>query len=391
MDSLDFVIIALAIAAGVGGYRLGFVGRVLSWLGLALGFYVAIRALPPVVVQLANASPGVQVFVAVLLLLGGALIGQAIGLLIGYRVHKALPLGPLRQADRVFGAGVGVIGVITLLWLVLPSLAAVPGWPAQATFGSGISRWVADNLPAPPATLQALRRMIDNGAPEVFSGLGGGRALGPVPASVPLTGAEAAKVAASTVKVQGEACGLIYEGSGFAVAPSLVVTNAHVVAGEHRGSTSVLLPSGQVAAATVVMFDPRRDLALLDVSGLGEAPLPVGTPQVGQLGAAFGHPNGQDALQVTPARVDQEITATGADIYDKGATRRQVLVLAASLAHGDSGGPLVNTAGQVIGVDFAISADHGGTAYALNTSELQAALAETRFPSGASTGGCLSG
>ena len=371
--------------------RLGFVSRVTSWFGLALGFYVAILVLPPVIVQLATSSPGVQVFVAVLLLIGGALVGQAIGLLVGFRLHRALPPGPFRQADRVFGAGVGALGVITLLWLLLPSLAAVPGWPAQAAFGSGISRWVANNLPAPPPTLQSLRRMIASGAPEVFSGLGGGRAAGPVPTSSPLGPALTSSVIASTVKVQGQACGLIYEGSGFAVAPSLVVTNAHVVAGEHQGSTSVLLPSGRVASATVVMFDSRRDLALLNVPGLGEKPLPIGTPSVGEVAAAFGHPNGQDAIEITPARVDQAITATGANIYDTGSTTRQVLILAASLAHGDSGGPLVNTSGGVIGVDFAISASDSSTSYALNSSELQAALGEARSPSGASTGGCLSG
>ncbi len=138
------------------------------------------------------------------------------------------------------------------------------------------------------------------------------------------------------------------------------------------------------------MFDPRRDLALLCV-GLARtrAPLPLRVAHAGATGAVFGHPNGQDAVAVTPARVAQEIQAVGKDLYDTTNTKRDVLVLAAALAHGDSGGPLVNAAGQVIGVAFAIAADQADTSYALSTTELQGALAEPRTSSGTSTGPCL--
>jgi S1-C subfamily serine protease len=191
------------------------------------------------------------------------------------------------------------------------------------------------------------------------------------------------------VKVEGQACDEIFEGSGFTVAPDLIVTNAHVVAGEGRGDTSVLLPSGRRLAATVVMFDPRRDLALLDVPGLGERSLQVGPAHTGVKGAVFGHPNGQNAVAVSPASVVLTEEAVGRDLYDQHTTRRNVLVLASRLAHGDSGGPLVTSDGVVIGVVFAISADSSSTAYALSSSELEAALLETRSPGGVSTGSCL--
>jgi S1-C subfamily serine protease len=110
---------------------------------------------------------------------------------------------------------------------------------------------------------------------------------------------------------------------------------------------------------------------------------------VGTTGAAFGHPNGQDAIAITPTRVAQEIEAVGRDLYDSTNTKRDVLVLAAALAHGDSGGPVVNSSGSVIGVTFAISADQPGTSYALSTTELDAALTEARNLSGTSTGRCL--
>jgi S1-C subfamily serine protease len=389
VNALDFVILAVAIMAALGGYRLGFLGRVVSWLGLAVGFYLAVRLLPKIAVGIHSASPGTIVTVGVIVLIAGAAIGQAIGLIAGSHLHRALPLGPIRQVDRAVGAVVGAIGVMVVLWLVIPSLATVPGWPARAVSGSSISRWVSRDLPTPPGAIQVLRRLIGNEAPQVFAALQPAFPVGPPPVASPLSASLTNSVKASTVRVQGEACGLIYEGSGFAVAPDLIVTNAHVVAGEGPGSTSVLLPSGHQLAARVIMFDPNIDIALLSVPGLGEAPLPVQVAHTGASGAVFGHPNGVAEVYVSPARVVLEEKAVGENLYDSRTINRDVLVLAASLAHGDSGGPVVSVDGDVIGVAFAISANQSGTAYALSATELQTALAEPRLLGGTSTGGCL--
>lgn len=391
MDILDLIVVVLAAAAAVGGYRIGFLGRVTSWLGLALGFYLAVRFLPTVVLDMAGSSPGTQLTVAVLLLVGGAMAGQAAGLLLGSRLHGALPPGPIRVADRWIGSVLGVVGVLAVLWLLIPSVSSVAGWPARVTIGSGIARWESRNLPPPPDALQVLRRLIGQDAPQVFAELHPSGPIGTPPAVNPLDQAVTNLVAASTVKVEGQACDRIYEGSGFAVAPDLVVTNAHVVAGEGPGATQVMRPDGSTLSATVVMFDSDRDLALLHVRNLGESPLAIAVAKVGQSGAVFGHPEGQDALAVTPARVAQEETAVGNDLYDRHTTRRDVLILASALAHGDSGGALVDSAGDVIGVAFAISANQPGTSYALATSELKAALTEPRSASGTSTGPCLTG
>ena len=388
MDALDVAVLVAAISAGVGGYRLGFLGRAVSWLGLALGFYIAVRVLPPVLRALHQSSASTLLVVAVSILVGGAMVGQALGLVAGSQLHRVLPLGPARIADRVVGAGFGAAGVFVVLWLLIPSLAQVPGWPARAVIDSSISRVVSRDLPRPPSPLQLLQRLVGNNNPEVFSVLQPGRAAGPPPANSPLGQTLTQQVISSTVKVEGQACGEIIEGSGFAVGPNLVATNAHVVAGEGRDSTSVLLPNGRVLPAVVVMYDPNRDLALLTVPGLGEAPLPVAPPQIGATGAVFGHPRGQDPIAVSPARVSVEENAVGPDIYGNHDVKRAILVLAAALAHGDSGGALVNTGGQVVGVAFAISADSSGTAYALNSSELQHALAAPR-QAAASTGACL--
>jgi S1-C subfamily serine protease len=390
LDSLDLIVLALAATAAMGGYRLGFIGRVISWFGLAVGFYVAVRILPPIIVRLPQASPGTLLVVAVVILVGGAMVGQAVGLLAGARLHQILPIGPLRMVDRAVGAVVGAVGIFAVLWLLIPSLAAVPGWPAQSVSGSAISRWVSRALPAPPDALQVLRRIVGNEAPQVFAVLQPGFASGPPPAAIPLNPGLASLVERSTVKVEGEACSRIFEGSGFAVGPDLIATNAHVVAGESAGQTRVLLPSNQTLPATVVMFDPNIDIALLSVPSLGETPLSLATAQVGDVGAVFGHPNGQDPVYASPARVAQQETAVGRDLYDQHNTKRQVLVLAAALAHGDSGGPLVDPNGQVIGVAFAISANQSNVSYALATSELRTALAEPRS-NGTSTGRCLTG
>ncbi|MDQ2754151.1 MAG: trypsin-like peptidase domain-containing protein, partial [Actinomycetota bacterium] len=254
-----------------------------------------------------------------------------------------------------------------------------------------ISQWVSGHLPQPPDAFTVLRRIVGQQTfPQVFSALHPGEAVGPAPASTGLSASLLPQVAASTVEVQGQACSRIQEGSGFAVAPDLVATNAHVVAGEPAGQTSVLLPSGQRLAAKVVLFDPNRDLALLAVGHLGEQPLPIGTGAVGTTGAVFGHPGGQERLAIIPASVAQEITATGRDLYDRHDTQRDVFVLAAGLAPGDSGGALVDSRGTVIGVAFAIAVDRPGTAYALTSRELQAALVTPRSAAAVSTASCLS-
>jgi S1-C subfamily serine protease len=186
------------------------------------------------------------------------------------------------------------------------------------------------------------------------------------------------------VMVTGEACSRIQGGSGFFVGPDLVVTNAHVVAGE--SDTDVELADGRTLDADVVAFDPERDLAVLRTDG--EAPaLPLRDADTGDIGGVFGHPGG-GGLEVSPFRVAEDITAVGRDIYDQGSTSRDVLVLASELAPGDSGSALVDPQGQVIGVAFAIAPDKPGVAYALAISELREVL-EGDLSRELDTGGCL--
>jgi S1-C subfamily serine protease len=384
---LDLVVVVAGVAAAVGGYRLGFLARATSWVGLALGLFLAARFLPAVLELFEGPDPTSKLLVAATVLIGGAFSGQALGLVAGSALARFVPHGPMRTLDRSVGAFLGTMGVLASLWLLLPAIADVPGTVSREARNSSIARFVDRVAPPPPDTLQALRRLVgDTTFPRVFTALRPAPVIGPPPASTGIDQAVIDRVTASTVQVTGEACNRVQEGSGFAAGPDLVVTNAHVVAGERR--TDVVRPDGRKMRATVVHFDSDRDLAVLQVAGLGQQPLAVATARVGTRGAVFGHPNGQPQLRIAPAAVRQRVDAVGRDLYDSHSTRRDVFVLASDLRPGDSGGALVDVNGAVVGVAFAIAPDRPGTSYALTSRELNRALAAPRRV-GASTGPCL--
>jgi len=369
---LDVVLVFVAISAAMAGYRLGFVARATSWAGLALGVTVGALVLPSLLRHLQGSSDVTVALVAIAALAGSALLGQALGLVLGTRLHFALPDGPVRRVDQVVGALLGIAGLLVGLWLRLPTLADVPGWTSEQARGSAIAQEVNARFPDAPDTLQALRRLVgDNPFPRVFDALRPAPDPGVVPGASGLSDALATSVAASTVKIEGEACSRIQEGSGFFVADDLVVTNAHVVAGED--DSDVVLSDGSRMDGTVVAFDPVRDLAVLRTSGADRPALPLDEAEIGTSGGVFGHPRG-GPLEISPFQVGEQITAVGTDIYDSSRSERSVLVLAADLAPGDSGGALVDTRGQVAGVAFAIAPDRPSVAYALDVDEVTAVL-----------------
>lgn len=204
----------------------------------------------------------------------------------------------------------------------------------------------------------------------------------PAPALVPAL----SPAAASTVRVSGVACGRRLFGSGFSPAPDTIVTNAHVVAG--TTSTEVLRPDGRTLPATVLSFDPVRDLAVLGVPGLGQPSLGLASAVVGETDGVYGHPRGRPALEVSPAQVLRRVSVDAGDIYDNPSSPRQILVLGADLEPGDSGAALVNSAGKVVGVAFAVSNLRRGTAFAVASEELAPVLAQPRTGP-VSTGPCL--
>jgi S1-C subfamily serine protease len=244
---------------------------------------------------------------------------------------------------------------------------------ARAVNNSVILTEIDHHAPRPPAAVSELRRLLRGSPfPDAFASLRPPISSGSPPAVALTSGIRRASV--STVQIESEGCGGLLFGSGFPVSSNnLVVTNAHVVAGtdNHRVITS----QGARLPATVVLFDPRRDIALLRVPGLGLRPLPLADPSSSHTtGAVIGYPGGGREKVVGALLVSKTI-AVGRDIYSRALVRRQIWVLRAVIRKGDSGGPLVDRNGRAVGVVFAASTVTDQEGYALTNAELRADLA----------------
>jgi len=390
VNALDIVVVVLAFGAAVGGWRLGFIARALGWVGVAVGIALGARFVPQVVTAFGGMRPENRATVAVGFLLLAAALGQTLGLGLGALVHRVAPMPqPLPRWDRTMGAFIGAAGVVVLLWMIIPSFATAKGWPARMARGSSIVEAIQRWGPTQPARFAAWGRAISDAPyPSALGPLQSPPNPGPPPGTS-ITPAVDSRVRSSTVKITGRACDEIQEGSGWVAGRGIVVTNAHVVAGER--ATTAQTEDGRSLDARVIAFDPIRDVAVLDVPGLDARALPLATGAIGSVGAVYGHPRG-GALSPSPARVGDEIVAKGSDIYRTGSSLRRVFVLASVLAPGDSGGALVNRAGKVIGMAFAIDPGRNATAYALTDAEIRPVLARVgRGTRAVDTGRCLVG
>jgi len=397
MNAVDALIV-LGIALGaVGGYRLGFLARAASWLGMGLGAVVAGRIVGWALDRYEVPGGLVKLIIVGLALLAGAALGQTLGMLTGYRLRISLPSGWARGVDRYLGAGAGVVGVLLVVWLLMPLAAERHDWPAEQAQESQLGGLVRDGLGEPPASAEAFRLLV---------GADGQQIIGPEPVpSLPpppvLTRVLIDDVRSAgeqaTVKVRSPArcdgnrgSGKVLEGTGFAIALSalpesahelrgtVIVTNAHVIAGSE--STEIVLADGSRRSAALVGFEPGLDLAFLLVQELDLPGLELGVFDDGVTGVAFGHPGGGD-LRLAPFEIHRRVTALGYDIHGRERVTRQVLYVSADLTRGDSGAALVSQAGDVAAVVFAVASDSDGVAYALPSSELQAAIAATDFTS----------
>jgi S1-C subfamily serine protease len=388
VNLLDLIIVAVLVSAVIGGYRFGLVVGATAWLLLAQGLVAATLALPAIDDAIGPHNPGTALVVEVTVFIAAGFAGLYIGRWMGRAFRAALVPAEAAAADHRAGAVVGPLAALILVWLLaLPAMTSSPGWFARQAHRSLVSRAVTAVLPPPPDTSRAFSRLVGPAQmPHVFA------ALDPLlePMSPPprtgLSPEARARVAASTVKVDGFACRARREGSGFTIAPDVVVTNAHVVAGQRQ--PTVVRPDGTRLPAVVTAYDPGRDLALLRVRGLGQSALPLAEPQARTTTAVFGHPDGQEALEVSPALIRRRLTARGYDLYATRVVRRDVLVLAADLRPGDSGSAVVNSSGAVVGVAFAISLSTEDMAFALTSDELEKVLATNRTGP-VETGECL--
>jgi S1-C subfamily serine protease len=373
MNLADLVLVLLAVLAAAGGFRLGLIARGASWLGLAAGLLLATRAIPFVLGQFESGDALTRMVVGVGTLLVSVSVLTSIGESIGLRVRRSVHGTRLRPLDKGAGAVAGVASIALLVWFLAPAAAEVPGEVSRQIRNSSVVATVRSVAPEPPRTIHALRSLIDRSRfPQVFADLRPAPEVGPPPSQIPVAPEVVARVTASTVNVETDACGARYEGSGWTVAPGLVVTNAHVVAG--ATDLRVLRPDGTRREGRVVAFDDDRDLALIEVPELGQQPLPMATAEAGMEGATVGYPGGQDTPRPQPVSIREVRSTTGRDIYNRDVVSREVLFMAADLRQGDSGSPVFDPQGRVVGVVFAISPDRASTAFSLTTAEVRAFL-----------------
>ena len=395
MNWVDYLLIALAVASGLHGLRLGAAAQVLSFGGFWLGLFLGALVAPPLA-GLAHSS-GSRALIALVVVFGAAFLLGGVGQVFGARSARALRRVHLGAVDSAAGVAVAVVATLVAAWLVGSFLSNSRYTSLDSALSSSkILRDMDRVLPPVPSVFARVESFLDSeGFPVVFSGLPPEAAPVPQPSDAAVRAA-VEKAERSTVKVVGYGCGGIQEGSAFVVAHDLVVTNAHVVAGIAR---PVVIDADGQHPATAVLFDPRLDLSVMRVPNLSDPPLSLDGTDVGRgtSGVVLGYPEG-GPFDYTPAAVAASFPATGFDIYGKSQTLRQVYQIDAQVLPGNSGGPLIASGdrtsgiadGTVIGVVFARSTVNPDVGYALAMSGVTADIARVDVDSKAvATGACV--
>jgi S1-C subfamily serine protease len=321
-----------------------------------------------------------------------ASVGQIAAAMVGRVLRSRVRFAPARLIDNIGGAALSVVSVLLVSWLVATSVShsSLTGLSRQIR-RSLIIAAVDDGIPAGlRSTLTQFRRLLDNtGFPAILDPLTSEQSPAVPPPDPAVTqSAAVARAAGSIVKITGDAasCSRSNEGSGFAYATDRVVTNAHVVAGVRTPHVHV---GNRDLKATVVVYDPDRDIAVLAVSGLGLTPLAfTGPASQGQDATVAGYP--QDGpFTAVAARVRERLTITGPNIYQDRQVEREVYAVRSQVLPGNSGGPLLAPDGRVYGVVFAASTDVADTGYVLTAAEVAPDVsAGTTAAIAVSTGRC---
>lgn len=373
MDVLDAVLLVLCLLFGISGYRQGFIVGVLSFAGLIGGALIGATYASSLHHALGFHGNGALFGLVTFVVL--AALGQVLGSLLGWVIRRRLTWTPARAVDSLGGAVIGAASVLFVAWLVGTAATATPfvSLNRQVT-NSWLLQRVDQVLPSGLRTLiPPFRRLLtQSGFPQVFS------ALGPQP-SPPVSppdrrlarSAVVRHAEPSVVKIRGIApsCSRSLEGSGFVFAPGRVMTNAHVVAGV--ANPTVIGPDGATTyPARVVLYDPDRDIAVLDVPGLRAAALPFAGPAArGASAIVLGYPE-NGGFTAGAARIRDTENAVGPNIYQDRQVTRQIYAIYATVRPGNSGGPLLSPGGRVDGVVFAASTDQSNTGYVLTAHEV---------------------
>jgi S1-C subfamily serine protease len=389
---LDLLLVLSAVSFGYSGYRQGFVVGVLSFAGFIGGGVLGLTIAPPLV---EGAESGVgQTILALGVVLICATLGQLVFSWIGGKVRDSITWRPAVAVDAGLGALVSVLAMLLVTWFLASALRPGPSSALSEQISrSRLIRAVDQVMPEEASTLFSnFRRVLDaSGVPSVFGGLSPER-IRPVDPPDPAV-ANSPQIRAarkSIVKITGTAqsCSRRLEGSGFVYAPRHVLTNAHVVAGV-RNPILRIGGVGTRYAARVIVFDSRRDLAVLYVPDLPAPALAFElNAKRGDQAVVAGFPEG-GPYQLEAARIRETIKARGPDIYHRSTVTREVYSLYADVEPGNSGGPLLTADGDVYGVVFAKSLDDPNTGYALTAAEAQPVAQKGRATDTVvSTGAC---
>ena len=350
MTIVDWGIVALALVLAPIGYRHGLLVAVLGFGGFAGGAALGAR-LAPLLLDGGSASP----YAPGVALLGGIVLGGVSAVLLesfAVAIRARLMAGRISSSVDAIGGAIGFVALAVAVAWVVGALAlnapALRGVRADVQ-GSLILGEVNRAVPPSGPILNVLNRFQPT--PQLN---GPSADVEPPPKGV-LSDPDIVAASDSVVHVVGMACGLTVSGSGWVGAPGLVVTNAHVVAGEEE--TTVVTRDGTELAATPTVYRSHDDIAVLRVEGLDAEPLPMAKdPRAGTSGAVLGFP-GVGEFASVPARLGTTGEVSSQDSYGRGPTRRRMTSFRGKVISGNSGGPFVDRRGRVGATVFAATVD----------------------------------
>ena len=368
MTTVDWLVLGIVALSAWVGLRSGLIGGLMSLVGFA-GGALAAAWIAPLLLPGGRGSayaPMIALFGAAI---GGALFASVLDG-VGVKIRKLLPIPFLGTADRFLGACLGAVVGVGVVWLAAIVFVQLPGAEAARAElrRSSLIQTLGAVMPPTAEVLGVVGRF------DPLPVVGGAAGIGlsaPNRAVLVLPQVQAAR--ASVVRVRAESCGFAVEGSGWVATPGLVVTNAHVVAGDSNPSVE---PRGKGLGldANVVVFDRVNDIAVLKVRSLRLPGLPTDSPKSGNPGAVLGYPlnGGFDARPVT---VGATVAVLGGDAYGNGPLQRTVLALRGLVRPGNSGGPVINKRGEVVGTVYGKTDAGGGFAVPIEVSRRAVARA----------------
>jgi Trypsin-like peptidase domain/Colicin V production protein len=377
MTGVDWIIVGLLLLLALFGWAQGFVTGALALIGFALGAWLGTR-LAGVVLPDGSRNPYAPAIGLVGALIVGA--GFAAGFEgLGVRLRSKLTLPGFGFVDGVLGALLTACVGLGVVWILGAVAVHSNGDVRYEVQRSEILSRLNKALPPSGPLLNALARF------DPFPRIDGPEANVAPPAKGIGRDPQVRAAAASVVKILGTACGLGVEGSGWVARDGVVVTNAHVVAGQT--DTKVLLRgSGPRLDATAIAFDPRNDLAVLRVPGLKARPLPLAdAPGPGRSAAILGFPE-NGPYDVRAGRLGATRTTVTSDAYGRGPVQRRLTSLRGVVRSGNSGGPMVDGKGRVVATIFAATTTGPRGGFGVPNSVTKKVLAGAREPVG--TGPC---